>query len=108
VAATQVYGAQLAPTVAVHAPRPSQVHCSGDVPLQSCALHVVPGVASWQLPWPSQRPSLPHVVVTAHVPCTGGFAAALGAHVPSPLTLHAWHVPHVEVRQHTPSTQLPL
>jgi hypothetical protein len=55
-------------------------------------------------------PSVPHVVgdVVAHVPCTGPLFAALGAHVPSPFTLHAWQVSQVDVVQHTPSTQLPV
>jgi hypothetical protein len=32
--------------------------------------------------------------------------AGTESHVPTPLTLHRWHVPHDGVVQHTPSTQL--
>ena len=55
-------------------------------------------------------PSVPHVAtgVVAHAPWTGGVPGALGAHVPSPFRLHAWQVPHVDVEQQTPSTQLPV
>ena len=53
-------------------------------------------------------PVLPQGGLTAHKPCGSAAPFETVAHVPLPLMLQAWHVPHDEVVQHAPSTQLPV
>jgi hypothetical protein len=70
---------------------------------------LVPGLAFWQAPLPSQVPLKPQVVLPVHRPFGSTAPAITGWHVPGlPARLQTRQVPQLEVEQQTPSTQLPL
>lgn len=76
------------------------MHCS---PAQ-----VVPGPYLWQLPAPSQVPSVPQdgACWSVHLPCGSVAAAGLGVQVPSDdASAQLWQAPWQASAQQTPSTQ---
>jgi hypothetical protein len=66
-------------------------------------------VAAWvQAPAPLQVPVLPQVPLAAQRACGSVTPPPTFEQVPTPLRLQAMQVPHEEVEQQTPSTQLPM
>ena len=59
---------------------------------------------------PLHFPVLPQaaLALAAHWPVGAGVPAASGVHVPGDVPLEVWQVPHAELTQQTPFTQLPL
>jgi hypothetical protein len=93
--------------VCLQAPAPVQNPVGVSVDIMHVAVpHDVVAGALRQAPAPSQVPAKPHGGLGVHWPWGSEPPAATALHVPSrPAMLHAWHVPHVAVAQHTPSTQ---
>jgi len=79
------------------------------MPAEHCsAAQVVPAGYLWQLPAPSQVPSVPQegACLSTHIPCGSAAAAGLGVQMPSDefneqLRQAPWQAP----AQQTPSTQ---
>ena len=90
-----------------HAPSP--VQCEIDVnvePAHEAAPQLTPALACSQAPAPLQLPVLPHGGWAVQRACGSASPGATFEHVPAlPTTLQAWHVPHIELPQQTPSTQ---
>ena len=78
------------------------------MPAAQCwAAQVVPMGYLWQLPAPSQVPSVPHAPgpPSLHIPCGSEAAAGLGAQVPSEVdSAQLWQAPVQAELQQTPST----
>jgi len=97
----------LQPTgVCLHVPAPLQkpsgvsVASAHDAVPQDVVLE-----AFLQAPPPSHVPTKPQGGLAAQRPCGSAASEGTSAQVPSwPITLHAWHVPHDGLAQHTPST----
>jgi hypothetical protein len=51
---------------------------------------------------------LPQGGLAGQSPCGSAVPLVTAVQVPAPLRLQAWHVPHTELAQHAPSTQLLL
>jgi hypothetical protein len=79
--------------------------------LQLSAAQSVPIGYLWQLPAPSQVPSVPHELAcwSVHDPCGSGPPAGLGAQVPREVdSAQLWQAPVQAELQQTPSAQNPL
>jgi hypothetical protein len=74
-------------------------------PEQVAAAHIAAELA--QAPAPSQTLVLPQTVEPPPQPASV-VPLDLGAQLPAPFRLHAWHAGQLELPQQTPSTQLPL
>jgi hypothetical protein len=102
------YGAQscVDPTEQLPAPEQNALGWNTD-PEQNAAAHIMLLGACWHAP-PVQRPVLPHGGLVGHSPCGSAVPLVTAVHVPLPVRLHAWQVPHTLDVQQTPSTQLPV
>jgi hypothetical protein len=76
-------------------------------PEQNAVAHIVLPGACWHAP-PVQSPVLPHGALAGHRPCGSAVPLVTAVHVPLPVRLQAWQVPHTADVQQTPSTQLPV
>ena len=75
-------------------------------PMHDAVPQLTPALACWQEPLPSQLPVLPQGSCGVQRACGSASPDVTFEHAPAlPWTLQAWQVPHVELPQHTPSTQ---
>jgi hypothetical protein len=93
----------------VQVPLPEQNAAVVAVPaLHEAAPQLTLVAACVQAAAPLQVPVLPQVPLAGHCPLGAAVPAAIGAQLPSPLTLQAWQVPQGPEPQQTPSVQRPL
>jgi hypothetical protein len=93
--------------VCVHAPAPLHAPVGVSLePVHEGDPHEVVVGAFWHAPAPLHAPVKPQGGAGWQRPCGSAAEGGTSLHAPArPATLHAMHVPQVEVVQHTPSTQ---
>jgi len=103
----QTYGEQLAGVGVAHEPVPVQFEMGVDIEPEHEGLpQLTLAAASSHAPAPLQLPVLPQGGAAGQRACGSASPEPTAAHEPAlPVMLHAWHRPHVEAPQHTPSTQ---